>query len=87
MGAISLSGIAVGLLLAMGGIAFGGCTVGSLSFGVVAIGVHAESLITVSEPVRQGLALGAWALATALVTAAIAGLVLWLREADQGRGT
>ena len=35
---LALSGIAVGLLLAIGGIAFGGFGIGSVAFGIVATG-------------------------------------------------
>ena len=77
---VSISGIAAGLLLAVGGIAFGGFTLGSLAFGVVATGVVPRSVLDVSAETMQWLSLGAWALLTTIATAAVTGFIFWLKD-------
>ena len=84
VGVISLGGLAAGLLLAIGGMAFGGFAVGALAFGVVATGATAGSMLDLSTQTMQWASLAAWALATAVVTAIVAGLIVWWRDAEDG---
>ena len=80
VGVVGLGGLALGLLLAMGGLAAGGFAVGARALGVVATGAEPTSLLDVSAPAMQWLSLAAWGLATAVVTALVAGLILWLQD-------
>ena len=80
VGVVGLGGLALGLLLAMGGLAAGGFAVGARALGVVATGAQPTSLLDVSAPAMQWLSLAAWGLATAVVTALVAGLILWLQD-------
>ena len=84
VGVISLGGLAAGLLLAVGGMAFGGFAAGALAFGVAATGARAGSMLDPSTPAMQWASLAAWALATAVVTAIVAGLIIWWRDAGDG---
>ena len=84
VGVISLGGLAAGLLLAIGGMAVGGFAAGALAFGVVATGASAESMLDLSTQTMQWASLAAWALATAVVTAIVAGLIIWWRDAGDG---
>ena len=84
VGVISLGGLAAGLLLAIGGMAFGGFAAGALAFGVVAAGASARSMLDVSPQTMQWASLAAWALATAVVTIIVAGLIVWWRDAGGG---
>ena len=84
VGVISLGGLAAGLLLAIGGMAFGGFAAGALAFGVVATGASAGSMLDLSTQTMQWASLAAWALATAVVTAIVAGLIVWWRDPGDG---
>ena len=84
VGVISLGGLAAGLLLAIGGMAVGGFAAGALAFGVVATGASAGSMLDLSTQTMQWASLAAWALATAVVTAIVAGLIIWWRDAGDG---
>ena len=84
VGVISLGGLAAGLLLAIGGMAVGGFAAGALAFGVVATGASAGSILDLSTQTMQWASLAAWALATAVVTAIVAGLIIWWRDAGDG---
>ena len=82
VGLISLAGLSAGLLVALGGLAFGGFAAGGLAIGLVAVGGEARSLWAVSSA-SWSLVAG---LSTAIVTAAaVAGLVVWFRDAPRGR--
>ncbi len=84
LGVISLGGLAAGLLLAIGGMALGGFAAGALAFGVVATGASAGSMLDLSTQTMQWASLAAWALATAVVTAIVAGLIVWWRDTGDG---
>ncbi len=84
VGVISLGGLAAGLLLAIGGMAFGGFAAGALAFGVVAAGASTRSMLDVSNQTMQWASLAAWALATAVVTIIVVGLIVWWRDAGDG---
>ncbi len=76
IGLISISGVSAGLLLAIGGVAFGGFAIGSVAFGVVGIGFLPFSALDVSPETMGRLWLALWGLVTAIVTLGIAGLVI-----------
>ncbi len=84
VGVISLGGLAAGLLLAIGGMAVGGFAAGALAFGVAATGASAGSMLDLSTQTMQWASLAAWALTTAVVTAIVAGLIIWWRDAGDG---
>ncbi len=83
-GVISLGGLTAGLLLAIGGMALGGFAAGGLAVGVVATGASATRLLDLSADTMQWASLAAWGLATAVVTAIVAGLVIWWQTAGDG---
>lgn len=84
VGVISLGGLAAGLPLAISGMALGGFAAGALAFGVLATGASAGSMLDLSTQTMQWASLAAWALATAVVTAIVAGLIVWWRDAGDG---
>ncbi len=81
VGLVTLSGISVGLLLAIGGVAFGGFAVGGLAIGMAATGALPRAALDVPPETMQRLSLAAWGLVTALVTAVVAGLAVWWKDA------
>ncbi len=84
VGFISLGGMAFGLLMAVGGLAAGVFAAGGMTFGVVATGFRARALLDLTPEAMQWVSFAAWGLATAVVTAIAAGLIIWWRDADDG---
>ncbi len=81
LGLISLGGISFALLVAIGGVAIGGFAGGSVALGLVSAGLTGHSVITVPDGMQQWLSLVAWGLSTAIVTAVVAGLIVWRLDA------